>query len=86
MNHSSHSLLSSLFYTWHITEGSRLKIWIHGALYWVLIFGWYRGLQLVPIGDAEAIVFIAPLLIVILARLILKEPLSSVFPGTFLLV
>ena len=66
-------------------EGSEIKIWIHGALYWILIFGWYRGLQLVPIGDAEAIVFLAPVLIVILGRLVLKEPLSVVFPGTIIL-
>lgn len=73
---------------WRISDhisGSELKIWIHGALYWILIFGWYRGLELVPIGDAEAIVFLAPVLIVILGRLVLKEPLSAVFPGTILL-
>jgi len=70
---------------WYGEPGSQFKIWAHGALYWLLIYGWYRGLQLVPIGDAEAIVFLAPLLIVILGRLILKEPLSVVFPGTILL-
>ena len=52
---------------------------------YTVIFGWYRGLELVPIGDAEAIVFLAPVLIVILGRLVLKEPLSAVFPGTILL-
>jgi drug/metabolite transporter (DMT)-like permease len=73
------------FHHWYGDEGSEIKIWIHGALYWVLIFGWYRGLELVPIGDAEAIVFLAPVLIVILGRLVLKEPLSYVFPGTIFL-
>ena len=39
----------------------------------------------VPIGDAEAIIFVAPLLIVFIARVALKEALSTVFPFTFLL-
>jgi len=66
-------------------RGSRINIWSRGALYFLLCFGWYRGLELVPIGDAEAIIFIAPLLIVLVARFWLKEPLSKVFPGTFIL-
>jgi len=70
---------------WYGDEGTRLNIWIRGTLYFLLVYGWYRGLELVPIGDAEAIIFIAPLLIVIIARLWLKEPLSKVFPATFFL-
>jgi len=70
---------------WYGDEGTRLNIWIRGTLYFLLVYGWYRGLELVPIGDAEAIIFIAPLLIVIIARFVLKEPLSKVFPATFVL-
>merc|ERR1712083_947287 len=66
-------------------RGSRLNIWTRGALYFLLCYGWYRGLELVPIGDAEAIIFIAPLLIVVVARVWLKEELSLVFPGTVML-
>eukprot|EP01084_Bolivina_argentea_P165028 286797_1 len=29
-----------------------LNVWIRGGLYFLLVFGWYRGLELVPIGDA----------------------------------
>ena len=51
----------------------------------MLCYGWFRGLQLVPIGDAEAIIFLAPLLIVAVGRLYLKESLPKVFPGTLIL-
>ena len=51
----------------------------------MLGYGWFRGLQLVPIGDAEAIIFLAPLLIVFVARIYLKEELPKVFTGTFIL-
>ena len=70
---------------WWGDSPNRLNIWIRGGLYFLLVFGWYRGLELVPIGDAEAIIFIAPLLIVGIARIVLKEPLSKVFPLTILL-
>ena len=70
---------------WYGDSPNRLNIWIRGGLYFLLIFGWYRGLELVPIGDAEAIIFIAPLLIVFIARLFLKESLSKVFPATLCL-
>merc|ERR1719474_337164 len=40
---------------------------------------------MIPIGDAESIIFIAPLIIVLIARFYLKEPMPRVFPATFLL-
>jgi len=70
---------------WYGDKGLRLNIWTRGFLYFLLCYGWYRGLELVPIGDAEAIIFIAPLLIVVVARVWLKEELSLVFPGTVML-
>lgn len=70
---------------WYGDKTDRLNIWIRGLLYFVLVFGWYRGLQLVPIGDAECIIFISPILIVLIARFVLKEHLSILFPLSFLL-
>ena len=49
------------------------------------MWGWYRGLQLVPIGDAETLIFVSPLLIVLIARVYLKESLPKVFPATFIM-
>lgn len=66
-------------------KGSRLNIYSRGVLYFLLCYGWYRGLELVPIGDAEAVIFITPLMIVMVARFYLKEELSAVFPATFLM-
>ena len=70
---------------WYGESPNKLNINVRGGLYFLLVFGWYRGLELVPIGDAEAIIFIAPLLIVFIARVFLKEPLSKVFPVTLFL-
>ncbi len=40
---------------------------------------------MVPLGDAEAILFLSPLITVGVARLYLKEPLPKAFPVTLLL-
>ena len=70
---------------WYGNRENRVNLNIRGGLYFLLVFGWYRGLELVPIGDAEAIIFVAPLLIVFIARFFLKEKLPKVFPVTLLL-
>jgi len=70
---------------WFGDSPDRLNVWVRGALCFVLVYGWYRGLELVPIGDAEAIIFVTPLLIVLIARLVLKEELSKVFPVSLVL-
>ena len=59
---------------------------VRGGLYFLLVFGSFRGLELVPIGDAEAIIFIAPLLIVFIARIFLKEQLSKPTSSLFLTI
>jgi len=64
---------------WYGDRGYRINIWIRGFLLFCTIFFWWRGLELLPIGDGEAILFLSPITTVIAARFLLGEPLPSTF-------
>eukprot|EP01083_Nonionella_stella_P267522 903695_1 len=57
----------------------RINIWIRGFLLFCCVFFWWRGLELVPLGDGEAILFLSPITTVIVARILLGEPLPKTF-------
>ena len=65
---------------WFGDSPHKCNIWTRGVLYWVMMFCWWKGLEMVPIGDAEAILFVSPMLTVFLARVLLKEQLPRLFP------
>lgn len=88
-------VLSSILWfwnPWNIRNGSvhwygdnekRKYIWLRGAALFATVFFWWRGLELVPLGDGEAILFLSPLTTVIVARILLKEELPWTFiPAT----
>eukprot|EP01084_Bolivina_argentea_P293344 504492_1 len=64
---------------WYGDSPFKLNIWSRGFLLFCTVFCWWRGLELVPLGDGEAILFLSPLVTVIAARLLLGEKLPSTF-------
>ena len=70
---------------WYGNKEHRQSIWIRGILYWLVIFCWFRSLEMVSIGDAEAILFMSPIVTTIIARCWLKEPLAKSFIVTLIL-
>eukprot|EP01084_Bolivina_argentea_P293343 504491_1 len=64
---------------WYGDAPHRINIWVRGFLLFWTVFLWWRGLELVPLGDGEAILFLSPITTVIAARVLLGEPLPSTF-------
>jgi len=67
------------------TWDSRKIIWARGTALFFTVFFWWRGLQLLPLGDGESILFLSPMTTVIAARVFLKEKLPTTFIGTALI-
>eukprot|EP00484_Ammonia_sp_Unknown_P029491 CAMPEP_0197036030 /NCGR_PEP_ID=MMETSP1384-20130603/13652_1 /TAXON_ID=29189 /ORGANISM="Ammonia sp." /LENGTH=423 /DNA_ID=CAMNT_0042466157 /DNA_START=145 /DNA_END=1416 /DNA_ORIENTATION=- len=64
---------------WYGDAPHRLNIWTRGFLLFCVVFFWWRGLELMPLGDGEAILFLSPIITVIAARILLAEALPSTF-------
>ena len=84
-NHNNNNNNNNGELLWYGNAPNRKSIWIRGALYWLLIFCWLRSLEIVSIGDAEAILFTTPVVTTIIARCWLNEPLSKTFIITLVL-
>eukprot|EP01083_Nonionella_stella_P059488 155624_1 len=70
---------------WYGDTPHRINIWVRGFLLFCTVFLWWRGLELVPLGDGEAILFLSPITTVIAARVLLGEPLPSTFFVTLII-
>jgi len=70
---------------WYGDAEHRKNIWARGFCLFLTVFFWWRGLEMVPLGDGEAILFLNPIVTVIAARLILGEELPTTFAVTTLL-
>lgn len=70
---------------WYGDEGHRKNIWLRGFCLFLTVFFWWRGLEMVPLGDGEAILFLNPIVTVLAARLVLGEELPATFAITTLL-
>ena len=70
---------------WFGDSPHRLNIWVRGILFWILLFAWLKGLEMVPIGDAEALIFLSPILTVVVGRVFLKEALPKLYPLTLVM-
>lgn len=64
---------------WYGDDEKRKYIWMRGAALFATVFFWWRGLELVPLGDGESILFLSPMTTVIVARVLLKEELPWTF-------
>jgi len=70
---------------WYGDGASRKIIWLRGLALFSTVFFWWRGLELVPLGDGESILFLSPMTTVIAARILLKEELPWTFIPTALI-
>jgi len=67
---------------WYGDGPQRRIIWLRGFTLFATVFLWWRGLELVPLGDGESILFLSPMATVIAARILLKEDLPFTFAVT----
>ena len=76
-------------HNWYGDEPYILNIWTRGILYGMSEICLYISLMLLPIGDAESIVYHSPLIAVYMASIWLKEKLPSIYiliPSTLLVI
>lgn len=59
---------------------------LRGGLYWILVVSWWLAIRHFPIGNLTAGAMAAPVVTVLLARVLLKERLSKYFAGCMCLV
>lgn len=59
---------------------------LRGGLYWLLVVSWWVAMRHFPIGNLTAGAMAAPVVTALLARVLLKEPLSKYFAGCICLV
>jgi len=64
---------------WFGDSPHRSNIWARGLFLFLTVLFWWRGLEMVPLGDGEAILFLSPMTTVIAARYFLDEALPSTF-------
>jgi len=64
---------------WYGDAPHRNNIWLRGFLLFCAEFLWLRGLEVVPLGNGEAISFLSPMTTAMAARMLLGERLPSTF-------
>jgi uncharacterized membrane protein len=66
-------------------RGMRQLLVLRAALYWLSMLTWWRALQLMPIGDATAIVYVSPVVTAASSAVFLRAPVSITFAPCLLL-
>ena len=64
---------------WYGDNPYFINIWLRGLIYVIYIIFFYYAIIRLPLGDAMCIIFQAPLLISIIARIFLKLFVSNLF-------
>ena len=71
--------------SWYGEKGNILNICLRGFFYWCDSYFYWRGISILPLGDAESIYFLSPIFVAFGARIFLKETFSKTFPIIFIL-
>lgn len=71
---------------WWGPPNLRRILFLRGGLYWILVVSWWLAIRHFPIGNLTAGAMAAPVVTALLARVLLKEPLSKYFAGCICLV
>eukprot|EP01084_Bolivina_argentea_P290325 498662_1 len=69
---------------WYGEKEYRVSVWCRGFFYWCDVYFYWKGITLVPIGVAETIYFLCPILIAFGAKIFLDEKFSTLFPLVFI--
>eukprot|EP01084_Bolivina_argentea_P290324 498661_1 len=69
---------------WYGESDYRTSVWLRGFFYCFYVYFYFKGITLVPIGVAETIFLLCPILIAFGAKIFLHETFSKLFPLVFL--